>query len=173
MFFTFVRVAVAVSLLSGPAAAQTRGKPARPAPLQALIACRQIADAAARLACFDRNVASVDAAETRGDLVVADRQQLRSARRSLFGLTLPRIALLDDDEDDAPKDFESKIRSVSATRDGKWTMQFEDAVWRTTETSDYQADPRAGDTVKITRGPLGSFKLSVQGRTAMRAVRVR
>jgi len=166
--------AVAAALLAVPAVGQSPRKAARPAQLQALIACRAISDAAARLSCFDRQVAAIDDAEARSDLVIVDRQQIRSTRRSLFGLTLPRIALLESGgQDTLPQEVEGKIRSVSGTPDGKWVFQLEDAVWRTTEVNAFQADPKAGEDVKIRRGPLGSYKLSVEGRSALRAVRVR
>lgn len=167
---------VGALVLAAPAEAQRAGKPARPPQFQALVACRQIADSAARLQCFDRQVASLEAAEARSEIVLVDRQQIRSTRRSLFGLALPKIPFLDDGDDEAenaPKEYDSKVRAVSAARDGKWTFQLEDAVWRTTEIAGFQPDPKAGDDVKIRRGPLGSFKLSVEGRPAMRAVRVR
>lgn len=169
-------VLVGTLLLAAPAVAQRVGKPARPSQFQAVVACRQIAENAARLDCFDRQVASLDAAESRSEIVLVDRQQIRSTRRSLFGLALPKIPFLDDGDDEAesaPREYDSKIRSLSAARDGKWTFQLEDAVWRTTEVAGFQPDPKAGDDVKIRRGPLGSFKLSVEGRPAMRAVRVR
>lgn len=164
---------LAVALTSAPGVAQKSAKPSRPPQFQALIGCRQIEEASARLACFDAQAAALDVAERRSDLVVVDRQQLRSTRRSLFGLSLPRIEFLDGDEEGAPKEFEAVIRSATATRDGKWTLGLDDAVWRTTEVSEFQADPKAGETVRIKRGPLGSFKLSVEGRSAVRALRVR
>lgn len=175
MLGTLLRVAVVASLIASPALAQRGGKQApRPAQLRGLLDCRRIVDSAARLACFDRSAAAIDTAEATGELVIADREQLRSARRSLFGLTLPRIALLDGGRpEEAAQEFESKIRSAKMASDGKWTFQLDEAVWRATEASPYQADPRAGETVKIRRGPLGSYDLSVEGRSALRAVRVR
>lgn len=167
-------VAVLAVLLAVPATGQTPRKAARPAQLQALIACREIGEAGARLACFDRQVAAVDEAEARNDLVIVDRQQIRSTRRALFGLTLPRIAFLESGgQDTLPEEVDGKIRKVSTTSDGKWMFQLEDAVWRATEVFPFQADPKAGDNVKIRRGPLGSYKLSVEGRSALRAIRVR
>lgn len=169
-----VVMAISAALLAVPAVGQTQPKAARPPQLQALIACRQIGDAGARLACFDRQVAAVDEAEARNDLVIVDRQQIRSTRRSLFGLTLPRIAFLESGgQDTLPEEVDGKIRRVSTTSDGKWLFQLEDAVWRTTEVSPFQADPKVGDDVNIRRGLLGSYKLSVEGRSALRAVRVR
>lgn len=168
-----VGIALLVVGFAAPAQAQVRERQPRAPQFQSLMACRQIADQGARLACFDAQAAAIDAAEARSDIVVVDRQQLRSTRRSLFGLALPRIPFLDDDRTELPREYEATIRSVSGTRDGKLTFDLGDATWRTTEVPTYQSDPRAGEKVKIRRGPLGSFKLSVEGRPAMRALRVR
>lgn len=168
-----VGIALLAVGIASPALAQDRERQPRAPQFQSLMACRQIADQGARLACFDAQAAAIDAAEARSDIVVVDRQQLRSTRRSLFGLALPRIPFLDDDRTELPKEYEATIRSVSVTRDGKLTFDLGDATWRTTEVSTYQSEPRAGEKVKIRRGPLGSFKLSVEGRPAMRALRVR
>ena len=60
---------VAASLLSG----QTVPTQERPEALTRLMACRPIADSAARLACFDAAAGALDTAERAGDVVVIDR----------------------------------------------------------------------------------------------------
>ena len=173
----FYRVCAALIVAGLPtlAPAQTSSKPARPPQFQNLIQCRALPDAGARLSCFDREAAALDAAEARSDIVVVDRQQLRTTRRSLFGLSLPKIPFLNDENEksEAPDTLEAAIQSAQATRDGKWVLQLDSAVWRTTETSSYIDDPRAGDQIRIKRGPLGSFSATINGGRPVKVTRVR
>lgn len=149
---------------------------AAPPQLERLLACRQIAGTAERLACFDRETASFETARARNDVVVVDRQQIRSTQRSLFGLTLPRIPFLDgDDESSRPaQEIDGVARTVRVNREGKWVVGLDDnAVWQTTDVAAYDTPPKPGAKVKIRRGSLGSFILAVEGKKALRAIRVR
>lgn len=150
--------------------------PTTPPPaFQRLVDCRKIVDPAQRLACFDREAAVVQGATERRELVVVDRQQIRQTRRTLFGLTLPRLGFLDGEDDDAPEQqqVEGTIRAVSTDRTGKWLVQLEDATWRATEVDEYQATPKVGQKAVVRRGPLGSYIMSIEKRRGVRAVRVR
>lgn len=146
-----------------------------PPAFQRLVDCRKLGDPQQRLACFDREAAAVEGATARRELVVVDRQQIRQTRRTLFGLTLPRLGFLDGEDDDAPEQqqVEGVIRGFSTDRTGKWLVQLEDASWRATEVDEYQATPRVGQKAVVRRGPLGSYVLSVEGRRGVRALRVR
>ena len=148
---------------------------ATPPAFRRLVDCRKLAEPTARLACFDREAAAVEGATARRELVVVDRQQIRQTRRTLFGLTLPRLGFLDGQDDDAPEQqqVEGTIRAFSADRTGKWLVQLEDATWRGTEVDEYQSTPRVGQAVVVRRGPLGSYVLSVAGRKGVRVQRVR
>lgn len=166
---------MAASLLLLAAAQVAPAPVATPPAFQRLVDCGELAEPETRLACFDRELAAVKGATARRDLVVVDRQQIRQTRRTLFGLTLPRLGFLDGQDDDAPEQqtFEGAIRAVSTDRTGKWLVQLDDAVWRATELDEYQATPRVGQTAVVRRGPLGSYVMSVEGRRGVRAVRVR
>ena len=62
--------------------------------LNQLLACRQLTDDAARLACQDEHLANLaDATET-GRLVVVERQALREVERESFGLNLNSVGRL-------------------------------------------------------------------------------
>jgi hypothetical protein len=65
-------------------------------PLQPLIACREIADDADRLACFDAAVAAIagDEVETGERLVVVDLDDAEAIERDGFGLNLPSLPRL-------------------------------------------------------------------------------
>ena len=84
-------IAFALAALAGQSVAQTTlpvGQTTLPssAPtLNVLGDCQKISDDAARLRCFDRAAANLIAASKAGDIVVVDREKMRSARRSLFG----------------------------------------------------------------------------------------
>lgn len=163
----------AAAMMSGPAFAQGAVVSSRPVQFQKLIDCRSVADPAARLACFDRESASIETAERNRELVIVDRGEIRKTRRSLFGLAMPRIPFLDDgDTEAAPVRIEGVVRSASVNRE-MWTVNLGDSVWRTTESAQFQEPPKAGEKVMIRRGALGSFVLKVENKKGLRAIRVR
>src|SRR4051812_31770806 len=61
--------------------------------LQDFGACRAKPDAAARLACFETTFDTFEKAVNTKEVTIVDRQDMREARRSLFGFTLPKIDL--------------------------------------------------------------------------------
>jgi len=76
--------ALSASLTATAVSAQSEKAPkveGRAVILQRLLDCRKEADDAARLACYDAQVAAVDQAEAKGDIVVVDREQARTVRR--------------------------------------------------------------------------------------------
>ena len=162
-----------------PANAQERTvAPERPEVLNRLTACRTIADNAERLACFDQQVAALEAAEAAREIAVVDRQQIRRTRRSLFGLRLPDLGIFGDDSDEsedgaAINEINSTLRSISSGADGRVHYALEDgSVWVQTE-GRRGRPPRPGQAVRIRRGPLGSFLANIDERPAVRVVRLR
>lgn len=148
-------------------------QPAATAPaLTRLVGCRAISAADERLACFDREAAALQGATERREVVVMDQQQVRQTRRSLFGLSLPRVALFANDSS-APAQLEDTIRDFRLSREGKWIVGLEDATWQATEVDEYQSTPRTGQKVVVRRGSLGSYILAVEGRRGLRAIRLR
>jgi len=165
---------------SSSAAAQERRAvaPERPEVLNRLTACRTVADPAERLACFDQQVAALEAAEAAREIAVVDRQQIRRTRRSLFGLRLPDLGIFGDDDDRdedgaGVNEINSTIRSAYTGNDGRMNYALEDnSVWVQTE-GRVGRRPRAGEAVRVRRGLLGSFILSVAERPGVRVVRAR
>ncbi len=144
-----------------------------PTALDRLTACRGIGDAVARLACFDREVAALDAAEDAGDVVVVNREDIRQARRAVFGFSLPSFTLLDRGASpDAPIDrIESTVRSGTRVGDGDWLITLEDgSVWRQIDDQNLNY-ARGGQPVLVRRGAVGSYFLSVDGARSMRVRR--
>lgn len=151
--------------------------PERPAVLTQVTACRQVAGDAERLACYDRQVAALEAAEAAREIAVVDRQQIRRTRRSLFGLTLPDLGIFGGDADEGEdgagvNEINSTVLTVGSGADGRMVFHLEDnSVW--VQTEGRQGFPRRGEAIRIRRGPLGSFLASIAGRPAIRVIRQR
>ncbi|WP_228243010.1 hypothetical protein [Porphyrobacter sp. GA68] len=146
-----------------------------PPPLQSVLDCRALSDSAARLACFDQRVAALASATEQGQVAVVAADDVRAARRSLFGLPAPSTPLFAGlgDAGEEPESVSGVIRSVQTTRSGAWLIQIDEAVWQTTQSGYFQSLPRVGQEATVTRGLLGSYRLSVEGRAGLRTVRVR
>jgi hypothetical protein len=159
-----------MAVLPGGAIAETR-RAERPEAFRKLVDCRSVAEPAARLACYDAQVAALDAAEQKEDLVIVDRQQVDKAKRGLFGFTLPKLKLFGAD-DKAVTHLESVIKSARPLSQGRWMFVLEDgAVWRQTDNRSLNPDPKAGMPIKIRRAALGSYLANVDGQTAIRVRR--
>ena len=171
---------VAVSSVLGIALAWALPLEAAPAPppsagqVKAVIDCRAIADSAERLACFDKAVAAMVAAETSGELLTLDREQRRAVGRESFGLTLPSLDIFNRGEkSEEANRLTAHVASASLSLEGKWLIRLDDgAQWE--QTDDYSLDhaPHSGSTVVISKGVLGSFFMKVDGQQAIRARRV-
>jgi hypothetical protein len=147
--------------------------PARPAAVQAVVDCRKLDDGAQRLACYDKAVADMTAAEDKGDLVSLDRSQRQAARRQTFGFALPTLAFLDRGERaEALNRVTETVASTSQDVDGNWILRMQDgAVWRQTDGAVLSRDPRPGSVVVIKKAALGSFMMDIDGQPAVRAHR--
>ena len=160
-------IALPFMVLATPAVQQDRSKR-----LSAVVDCRKIADPTARLACYDTAVADLDTAEKTREVVVVDRDQVTEARRSVFGLRLPKIKLFSGDGSDEVDSVESVITAVSRGRDGKLTFTIEDgARWVQTD-SHTVIGVRVGTRVTLTRGALGSFFAKFEGSTSAKVQRI-
>jgi hypothetical protein len=167
---------IAMLALAGSAIAADSPPPARP--YAALQACRGIADNAQRLACYDQAAAALDAAQKSEDVVIVDRQDVKKARKGLFGFNLPRIGFLagrqGNAEDQADEQaLDETVASARPFNYGKWRITLSGgAVWETLETDSRFTDPRPGMTVHLTKGALGNYFLQVAKGRAVSARRV-
>ena len=173
--FTILVFSATMALASSASAAPPRpAKGAPPSPIvDALTACRSIADNAARLACYDQASARFSEAVGKGDVIVMDQQEVKQTRRSLFGFSLPRLPLFRGDSGSDSDELNATVEVASPLGYDKYRIRIEDgAVWETTEGSSSLAPPRHGDKVLIKRGPLGSYMIRIAGQRAVRAKRV-
>ena len=167
-------VAVATAATGASALAPDPNAQGRAAITKRLVGCRNVADSAARLACYDQAAAALELAESKGDIVVVDREQARAIRRQAFGFSLPSISLFDKGEAREETDtVTGVIASARASGLGKWTVTLEDgAVWTQIDSIELARTPKAGMAVKIRRASLGSFLMTVDKQRAFRARRV-
>lgn len=169
--------AIALSALgcATPSLAKPAG-PDRAAILQTLLDCRSKTDPQARLACFDAAAAQFDTAAAKGDVVVVDREQIRSMKRQAFGLSLPSLSMLTPggDKDEIDERIELTLDQAESGQDGHTLFTFDDgAVWRQFDQTDVWPRPKKGMKGVITRGKVGSFFLSLDGKPGVRVQRQR
>ncbi|OYQ26011.1 hypothetical protein CHU93_12440 [Sandarakinorhabdus cyanobacteriorum] len=172
-------------LLMAAGAATAADKPqkppkAPPAVVQKLLDCRSIADAGQRLACFDAGVAALASGVEKREVLVADKEDVKQAKRSLFGLALPSFNLFGKGDDDEKSDergalteIEAVISAARQARPGFWSFTLDDgSTWVMTEAKSMRHDPRAGMKVRIRRAAMGSYLANVDGQIAIRVRRV-
>lgn len=141
--------------------------------LSALSDCRNLADNAVRLACYDRTAAALDQGEKAGEVVVIDRAQVQAARRDLFGFNMPSLSGLfgRDAEENRLTSVETTLTRAGQAPDGKWVFHLGDgSEWRQIDSMPVRFQNRAGAEVRVRNAALGSYLLTIGGS---RAVRVR
>ncbi len=162
-------------VLAVPAGAKDKTPPPAPQAYKDLVACKAIADPAARLACFDAQVGKLEQATAAGEVVVTDRAAVRETRKGLFGFRLPSLGLFggDDDDKDEIKEILGTVAAARTFGYGSWRITLEDgSVWEQTDSERLVFDPRKGDKVKIYRAALGTYRMNVDGQRAIRVRRV-
>ena len=183
-FRPLAKLGLGVVLAGASAAAclaADKAPPARAPELQAVVDCRHVSDRDARLNCYDAAAAKLDQAEATGQVVVVNREQVRTVRKDVFGLQLPSLDIFSSITRKAPGGAGEDIDRITATvktasrgGDGRWNLELDTgAVWRQTDDNDIARDPRPGSKVEIRKGTLGSFFLKVDGQPAFKAHRDR
>jgi len=175
---TLCLLAALAAAAPAAALAQRNAPESRPELFEALVRCRAIAEDSARLACFDRAAANLQAAAERREVVVVDRAQVREGRRRLFGLALPRIPIFgggdDEDEADQVRTVEGVVASASQNGNGQWIVALQDgAVWTQVDGYVLALRPRPGQHVVINRAAMGSFIMRVNNQPGIRVRRSR
>ncbi|WP_146150935.1 hypothetical protein [Allosphingosinicella deserti] len=156
-------------------AAKPQKQQARPELFEAVVRCRGVSESAARLKCFDDTTAMLQQAADRRDLVVVDKTQVREARKSLFGLTMPDLGLFggNDEGEEELKQIEGVLTNVGSNRDGYYTFLLADgARWSQIDGKPIAVAPKAGHKVVVKRGSLGSYMMSVAGQPGVKVQRV-
>ena len=144
--------------------------------VKALEACRQIPDAAQRVACYDAASSALVNATTTGQVRVVDQNEVRRARRSLFGFSLPRLPWFsgDDSQNEPDQRLDSTIKSAwLLTNVGRYRIVLADnAVWETTESKVNWIAPRPGQKITILKGLMGNYFIKVDGQVGVRGRRI-
>ncbi len=161
-----------LTAMAAPKAMDTQ----RAAVVQAVADCRKITPDAARLACYDKAAAELDTAEAKGQVVVIDREQVKTVRRQAFGLTLPAFTLFDRGAAKEEPMDRITIELSDAYKNGerKWVMTSnEGVVWAQTDDESVNEDPHKGSKVAIRKAAIGSFFCNIDGQRAVRCERRR
>ncbi len=139
-------------------------------PLAKIYACAEIADPAARLACFDGEVGALQRQERAGEIAAVDAATVKELERESFGFSLPNLAaLLPQRDEQSPARLSTTIERV-IDGDRPAFVMTNGQIWRAIEPA-RNRHARAGATVEIRKASFGSFLMSVEGGGA--AVRVR
>lgn len=141
-----------------------------------LVACRGLSDDAARLACFDREVAAFDVAVRDRKVAVIDQEDIRKTKRSLFGIALPSIKLFGDADKGEPeiKEVVGIIKSKSQGEGGRIVFTLEDgAVWAQTDDYPVFYAVKPGQKVTIKKASFTSYFADFEKAVTVRAKRLR
>lgn len=170
-------------LLAGAQSATGADRRKDDVPLAPLLNCRAIAQADARLACFDREIdkaagpapatSALSAAGAIGQVAASQRSALDLATEDdVHGRKRPRP--VGDDGAPAPSYFEAKIVSAQAlSKSDRWQFTLEDGtVWQTAEASSSVA-PHSGGTVRLERAAFGSYFATFDHGRTLRSKRVK
>jgi hypothetical protein len=143
-------------------------------PLAGLLACRTLTDAAARLACFDRETANLDVKS----VVAAAPAPPAPALNPVQQFGLPERAVVTQEiaagtrASDATK-IEAHVVRLSQTQDGRTVFALDnDQVWRQLASSG-ELLLHVGDVVTVSRAMLGSFWLQTTTGRGCKVTRVR
>lgn len=161
--------AALLAMTPGLVSAQDR---AGSAVLDRVIDCRALSVSVERLACFDKSVEALDQARKSNELAIVSREEVRTARKSLFGLTLPEIKIFGDDRGEQIAEINSTIRSASQRSDGKWVFVLEDgARWAQIDERSPSSTPKVGQPIRIRRAAMGSYLANINKQVAIRVRR--
>lgn len=135
----------------------------RPKVYSDVVACRALADAGARLECFDAASKLLEEATESRNIVILDKGEVRKTKRSLFGFSLPKIPFFGGDDEEQEEEFkqiEGVLASVQPLGNGRYQFAVKDAgTWQTTETS--WSILKDGQKFKIKRGAVGSYMMAI------------
>jgi hypothetical protein len=158
-----------------------------------LYACRQIADVAARAACYDNAVDALQVAESSGKVVVVDAAKVENLRRDAFGFELPSLpaltsvlpslslsTLVGERSEGAGGSGEMREASLDITsietdiRGNRVFSMANGQVWREMNASGAWTPKQGPMVAEIKKGAVGSFLLRVNGKgVAFRVMRER
>ena len=160
-------------VVAGAASAKGPVSSGTPAAMQKLLDCRSIQDSPQRLACYDREISTVDQAIGKRDIVLIDKARATQAKRSLFGFSVPNFGGLFGGADDEVKEISSTVVAFVNNGYNGWTIKLADgSTWA--QTDDYQLGlpPVKGEKVVVRRGMMGSFSLTLGNQPGFKVKRI-
>lgn len=171
-----IALAALGAVFGAPMLALAQDEGAKPSEFEAMKACRSVTGDLERLACFDRAVGVVVAAQESGDLRIVDKEATQQTRRKLFGFSLPDIGLFGDgngDDADELDELETTITSVRRIRGDAWVFQTEEgAVWQINNAPSRLRPIRSGQSVIFKKASLGSYFIRVAGQIGVKGRRI-
>lgn len=143
--------------------------------IQAVSDCRKITDKDARLTCFDTAASALDQATAQGQVMVVDRETVKTVRRQSFGFNIPSLSIFTHGpKEEAIDKITVDLTGGNVGADGKWRfITVDDAVWRQTDTEQLNEPPHSGSKLAIRHGALGSFFCKLDNQSAIRCARDR
>jgi hypothetical protein len=171
----FLAVALVPAFALGAGRAAPLVDAGHAAVVQAISDCRKLTDNDARLACFDTAASALDQAQAQGQVVVVDREQVKTVRRQSFGFNIPSLSIFTHGpKEEAIDKVTVDLTGGNTGPDGKWRfITVDDAVWRQTDTEQLSDPPHSGSKLAIRHGALGSFFCKLDNQSAVRCARDR
>lgn len=176
---TFLVISAASLTIGQPVLADDAETEATPPQVyKQLMDCRAITADAERLACYDRRAEAFETATRTKEVVISDKAALKKARRGLFGFATPLAKLMgfggnEDSDEEQVKEIETSVTAAGRNASG-WRLDLADgSTWEQNDTRDFVLSPKPGNAVKITRGALGTYFVSVKGQRALKMRRVK
>ena len=139
--------------------------------------CTAITDDAERLACFDREVGALGGATADGAVRVVETDDIKKARKKLFGYSLPNVGLFASDgeeDEEASKRLTSTVTKVRQVSSKEWHFWIKEgnAKWRVKSTSVRFRAPKVGDEVEFKPATMGTYWIRLNGRKGARGNRI-
>lgn len=155
--------------------AHAQSKLPTPESVESLFDCRTITDPAERLACFDANVSNLEEAETKGDIVVVDKETAKEIERESFGFSmpsLPRIGLPQFGNGEKTTDIILNITNYDQGPTGMYTFYLDNGqVWKQVSGRVTRKIRNSNPKLHIQSGALNSFYAQVDGKGGSFTVR--
>lgn len=138
------------------------------APLRAVVECRALEDSADRLACFDRTSAVLESSLDTGAVLAVTREDVDTAERDSFGLSLPNIgalarSLTSPGQNEALADLSPETADAAVTADNTETADtIETADAQSTQTAQASAEPQTREEVLARADTLAASRSGVE-----------
>ena len=133
---------------------------------------RGVAWQSARLESSGTAAGALEPAERRGARVFSNGAGVAGTRRPLFGFEMPSLPRLFGPEGAVElESIDSTLANASSVGEGRWVFRLADgSEWRQIDSERVRFRNSPGQPVRVRKGALNSFLLTIDGS---RAVRVR